>query len=64
MDTITFQRPDARLCHGYYVEPENPHNDPGVVMLQEWWGLNDQIKHGADKLAAAGYRVLIPDLAK
>jgi carboxymethylenebutenolidase len=33
-----------------------------VVVIQEWWGLNDQIKGVADKLAAAGYRALVPDL--
>ncbi|MEL6345417.1 MAG: dienelactone hydrolase family protein [Myxococcota bacterium] len=35
---------------------------PGVVVLQEWWGLNDQMKGIADRLAAAGYRALTPDL--
>jgi carboxymethylenebutenolidase len=33
-----------------------------MVVIQEWWGLNDQIKGVADKLAAAGYRALVPDL--
>ena len=33
---------------------------PGVVVIQEWWGLNDQIKGVADKLAAAGYRRWCP----
>lgn len=35
---------------------------PGVVMLQEWWGLNDQMKGLADRLAAEGFRVVVPDL--
>jgi carboxymethylenebutenolidase len=35
---------------------------PGVLVIQEWWGLNDQIRGVADKLAAAGYRALVPDL--
>ena len=35
---------------------------PGMVVIQEWWGLNDQIKGVADKLAKAGYRALVPDL--
>jgi carboxymethylenebutenolidase len=33
-----------------------------MVVIQEWWGLNDQIRGVADKLAAAGYRALVPDL--
>jgi carboxymethylenebutenolidase len=32
------------------------------VVIQEWWGLNDQIRGVADKLAKAGYRALVPDL--
>jgi carboxymethylenebutenolidase len=35
---------------------------PGMVVIQEWWGLNDQIKGVADRLATAGYRALVPDL--
>src|ERR1051325_5349280 len=33
-----------------------------MVVIQEWWGMNDQIKGVADKLAKAGYRALVPDL--
>ena len=33
-----------------------------MVVLQEWWGLNDQIKGVADRVAAAGYTALSPDL--
>jgi carboxymethylenebutenolidase len=39
-----------------------PGDAPGVVLIQEWWGLNDQIRGVAARLAAAGYSVLIPDL--
>jgi carboxymethylenebutenolidase len=35
---------------------------PGVVVIQEWWGLNDHIKHWADRLAADGYAALAVDL--
>jgi carboxymethylenebutenolidase len=35
---------------------------PGVVVLQEWWGLNPQIKGVADRLAADGFVALAPDL--
>ena len=34
----------------------------GIVVIQEWWGLNDQIKGVADRFAAAGYHALAPDL--
>lgn len=62
MKTITFNRPDGKVIEGYYAEPPNGSNAPGVVVIQEWWGLNDQIKGMANRLAAAGYRALVPDL--
>jgi carboxymethylenebutenolidase len=33
-----------------------------VIVIQEWWGLNQHIKNVADRLAAAGYTALAPDL--
>jgi len=58
---IDFKRPDGQSVQGYLAEPPRLHA-PGIVVIQEWWGLNDQIKGVADKLAAAGYRALVPDL--
>jgi carboxymethylenebutenolidase len=62
MSQITFTRPDGKECSGYYVEPAAGSRAPGIVVIQEWWGLNDQIKGVADRLAARGYRALVPDL--
>jgi carboxymethylenebutenolidase len=33
-----------------------------VVVIPEWWGLNDQIRSVADRMAAAGLRALVRDL--
>jgi carboxymethylenebutenolidase len=60
--TIKYTRPDGQSVEGYLANPATPHNAPGVVVIQEWWGLNDQIRGVADKMAAAGYRALVPDL--
>ncbi len=49
---------DAR---GYLALPESGRG-PGVIVLQEWWGLNDQIKGVADRLAQHGLVALAPDL--
>lgn len=59
---VQYPRPDGRLVSAYLVEPEQDSKRPGVVVIQEWWGLDDQVKAVADQLAAAGYRALVPDL--
>ena len=60
--TISYKRPDGGDVNGYLAEPAAAKSAPGVVVIQEWWGLNDQIRGVADKLAADGYRALVPDL--
>ena len=57
-----FKRPDGKDCSALYVEPKAGNRAPAVVVIQEWWGLNDQIKGVANRLAADGYRALVPDL--
>jgi carboxymethylenebutenolidase len=59
---VNFRRPDGETCSGFYVEPAGGTSAPGIVVIQEWWGVNDQIKGVAQKLADAGYRALVPDL--
>jgi carboxymethylenebutenolidase len=58
----SFKRPDGKSVSGYLAEPAAGAKGPGVVVIQEWWGLNDQIKGVAERLAKAGYRALVPDL--
>lgn len=59
---IEFKRPDGKTCPGYLATPTTGASAPGLVVIQEWWGLNDQIKKTADRFAEAGYRALVPDL--
>jgi len=59
---IEFKRPDGQTLNGYLAEPTNKANAPGIVVIQEWWGLDDEIKAVADRFAQAGYRALVPDL--
>ena len=47
--------------HGYLSVPEKG-SGPGVVVIQEWWGLVDHIKDVCDRFAAEGYVALAPDL--
>ena len=60
--TITFKRPDGQDVQGYLAEPAHAEGAPAVVVIQEWWGLNDQIRGVAERLAQAGYIALVPDL--
>jgi carboxymethylenebutenolidase len=59
---VEFKRPDGQSVQGYLAEPANAAGAPGVVVIQEWWGLNAQIKGVADRYAAAGFVALVPDL--
>lgn len=58
---IAFKRPDGKDASGYLAKPGRA-NAPGIVVIQEWWGVQDQIKGICDRLAAAGYEALAPDL--
>ncbi len=46
---------------GYLAIPQKG-NGPGVIVIQEWWGLVDHIKDVCDRFAGEGYVALAPDL--
>ncbi len=57
---IDYARPDGATSRGYLAEAAGP--GPAVVVIQEWWGLNAQIRGIADHIAEAGFTALAPDL--
>jgi carboxymethylenebutenolidase len=57
---IEFARPDGAKTKGWLATAGQ--GKPGIVVIQEWWGLNDQICGVADRFARAGYNALAPDL--
>ncbi|HTV21591.1 MAG TPA: dienelactone hydrolase family protein [Polyangiaceae bacterium] len=59
---INLRRPDGATCPAYTSVPDKAEKAPGIVVIQEWWGLNEQIKKTADRLAKEGYRTVVPDL--
>jgi carboxymethylenebutenolidase len=60
---IPFKRPDGGDAKGYLASAA--HGDaPGVVVIQEWWGLSEQIRATCDRFALAGFDALAPDLFK
>lgn len=61
-ETIQFACPNGQQASGYLAVPAQGQAAPGVVVIQEWWGLNSQIKKVADRFASQGYRALVPDL--
>ncbi len=58
---IAFPRVDGASASGYLAEAKN-EKAPGVVVIQEWWGLQGQIKSVCDRFAEAGLTALAPDL--
>lgn len=57
---IEYARPDGGKAAGYLAEAGAGR--PGIIVIQEWWGLNDQICGVADRFARAGFTALAPDL--
>ena len=52
---------NGRTTQGHLATPAGGGSHPGVVVLQEWWGLTEDIKDIADRFAEAGYTALAPD---
>lgn len=59
-ETVEFKS-NGNLASGYLVTPSTG-SGPGVLVIQEWWGLDSGIKEMADRLGAAGFVALAPDL--
>lgn len=59
-ETVEFQS-NGSTASGYLAVPEGG-SGPGVIVIQEWWGLDPGIKEMADRLAAGGFVALAPDL--
>ncbi|HEY6930357.1 MAG TPA: dienelactone hydrolase family protein [Thermoanaerobaculia bacterium] len=52
----------SETVQGYLAAPEGSGKKPGLVVIQEWWGLNDFMKAKADRYAKQGYVALAVDL--
>ena len=58
---IPFTRTDGKKSQGYLAKTAKA-NAPGVVVIQEWWGLSGNITAICDRFALAGYDAIAPDL--
>ncbi len=59
-ETVEFQS-NGNRASGYLAAPPGG-NGPGVIVIQEWWGLDPALKIMADRLAEGGFVALAPDL--
>ena len=59
-ETVEFKS-NGHMASGYLATPASG-TGPGVLVIQEWWGLDGSLKEMADRLAAAGFVALAPDL--
>jgi carboxymethylenebutenolidase len=61
-DRVSFKSRDGGSVDGALALPAGAGKAPTVVVVQEYWGLNDQIQGIADRLADEGFVALVPDL--
>lgn len=60
--TVTFTTKSGGTASGLLVEPSGTNKAPALVLIQEWWGINDHMRSLADRLAREGFLVVTPDL--
>jgi carboxymethylenebutenolidase len=59
--TVTFQRTTEKVT-GFLALPRDPRRHRAIILIHEWWGLNEWVREQAVKLAANGYVALAVDL--
>lgn len=61
--TVAYAKTDSGKITGYYAEPKEADGSlPGLIVIHEWWGLNDNIRMMTRRLAGLGIRALAVDL--
>ena len=62
-ESMPYAEVGDELVYGYFVAPADMFEPlPAVIMIHEWWGLDDNVRAKADQLAGAGYIVFAVDL--
>jgi len=62
-DTLAYGEVDEQIVKGHFAFPEDKVGDsPAVILVHEWWGLNDDMRSLANQFAAEGFIVLAVDL--
>jgi carboxymethylenebutenolidase len=62
-DTVTYATIDGKAVQGFRSRPRDAKKGtPAIVVVHEWWGLNDNIRAATERLAGEGYVALAVDL--
>jgi carboxymethylenebutenolidase len=61
-ERVTFASKDGAEVSGAIALPPGERKAPTLIVIQEWWGLNDHIRSLVDRFAAEGFVTLAPDL--
>lgn len=61
-ETAAYPGPDGTELMGYLAYQSNGAARPAIIVIQEWWGLNEHIKDVVRRFAEEGYVALAPDL--
>src|SRR5262249_49920654 len=62
-EEVTYGEAGGKPLHGYAARPQAAKGPlPGIIVIHEWWGLNDNIRAMTRRLAGEGYQALAVDL--
>lgn len=62
-ETLPYAEVDEELVYGHFAFPSDMIEPlPAIIVVHDWWGLNDDTRSAASRLAAQGYMVLAVDL--
>lgn len=61
-ETMVQYPSDGVTVRAYVAAPSTKDRRPAIIVVQEWWGLNDHMKDVAKRYAAEGYVAIVPDL--
>ena len=60
-ETVEYEH-DGEVLEGYLAHPEGARNGPAVLIVHEWWGINDYVRGRAEQLAQLGYTAFAMDM--
>lgn len=63
VETVAYAKVGGKAVNGFLARPKDAkQGGPGIIVIHEWWGLNDNVRDQARQLASHGYTALAVDL--